>query len=52
MGDGVWITATAGAIAPLSENDFSGNTGFGLRNNAVPSISARPTGGAATLPPR
>jgi uncharacterized repeat protein (TIGR01451 family) len=39
-GDGVWITATAGAIAPLFHNDLGGNTGFGLRNDAAPLIIA------------
>ena len=40
--DGVWITATAGAVAPMSQNDLSGNTGFGLRNDAAPQVVATP----------
>ncbi|HEV7764079.1 MAG TPA: DUF11 domain-containing protein [Thermoanaerobaculia bacterium] len=39
-GDGIWIEATAGAIASMSENDLGGNTGFGLRNQSVPPITA------------
>ena len=39
--DGVWITATAGAVAPMSQNDLSGNTGFGLRNDAAPQVVAQ-----------
>lgn len=39
-GDGVWIEATAGAIAPLLHNDLSNNAGFGLRNESAPSIVA------------
>lgn len=39
-GDGVWIEATAGAVAPMSQNDLSGNTGFGLRNQTAPTILA------------
>jgi uncharacterized repeat protein (TIGR01451 family) len=39
-GDGIWIEATAGAIATMSQNDLSGNTGFGLRNDSAPSILA------------
>lgn len=39
--DGVWITTTAGAVAPISQNDLSGNaTGFGLRNDAAPQVLA------------
>ena len=38
--DGIWIESTAGAIAPISQNDLSGNTGFGLRNESAPSIVA------------
>ena len=38
--DGVWITATAGAVAPLLDNDLSGNAGFGLRNDAAPQVVA------------
>jgi len=38
--DGVWIEATAGAIAPMSQNDLRNNTGFGLRNDSAPSIIA------------
>ena len=37
---GVWIEATAGAIAPIAQNDLGGNTGFGLRNDTAPSILA------------
>jgi uncharacterized repeat protein (TIGR01451 family) len=40
--DGVWVTATAGAVAPMSQNDLSGNTGFGLRNDAAPQVVATP----------
>jgi uncharacterized repeat protein (TIGR01451 family) len=39
-GDGVWIEATAAAIAPLLENNLGNNTGFGLRNNSAPLIVA------------
>jgi uncharacterized repeat protein (TIGR01451 family) len=39
-GDGVWIEATAGAVAPMSQNDLSNNAGFGLLNQSVPSILA------------
>lgn len=39
-GDGIWIEATAGAIAPISQNDLGGNSGFGLRNDAAPLITA------------
>jgi uncharacterized repeat protein (TIGR01451 family) len=39
-GDGIWIEATAGAIAPISQNDLGGNTGFGLRNDSAPLIIA------------
>lgn len=39
-GDGIWIEATAGSVAPVSQNNLSGNAGFGLRNEAVPSILA------------
>jgi uncharacterized repeat protein (TIGR01451 family) len=39
-GDGIWIEATAGAIAPISQNDLGTNTGFGLRNDAAPLITA------------
>jgi uncharacterized repeat protein (TIGR01451 family) len=38
--DGILIDATAGAIAPMSQNDFSGNTGFGLHNLSAPQITA------------
>jgi uncharacterized repeat protein (TIGR01451 family) len=39
--DGVLIDATAGAItAPLTLNDFSGNTGFGLHNLSATLVSA------------
>jgi uncharacterized repeat protein (TIGR01451 family) len=37
-GDGVWIEATAGAVAPMSQNNLSGNAGFGFRNESVPAI--------------
>jgi len=39
-GDGIWIEATAGAVAPISDNNLSGNSGFGLRNDSVPLILA------------
>ncbi len=39
-GDGIWIEATAGAIAPLLDNDLGNNTGFGLLNQSAPSIVA------------
>jgi uncharacterized repeat protein (TIGR01451 family) len=39
-GDGIWIEATAGAIAPIGQNDLSGNSGFGLRNESAPTILA------------
>ena len=39
-GDGIWIEATAGAIAPVNQNDLGGNAGFALRNDAAPSILA------------
>ncbi|HEV7428397.1 MAG TPA: hypothetical protein VGQ46_18730 [Thermoanaerobaculia bacterium] len=39
--DGVHIDATAGAItAPMTQNDFSNNTGFGLNNQSATGISA------------
>ena len=41
-GDGVLIDATAGAIAPLIDNDLSNNTGFGLKNLSAPTIVAKP----------
>jgi uncharacterized repeat protein (TIGR01451 family) len=39
-GDGIWIEATAGAIAPISQNNLQNNTGFGLRNDAAPLVTA------------
>jgi uncharacterized repeat protein (TIGR01451 family) len=40
-GDGVLIDATAGAItAPMTQNDFSNNTGFGMHNLSATTISA------------
>jgi uncharacterized repeat protein (TIGR01451 family) len=40
-GDGVLIDATAGAItAPMTQNDFSNNTGFGMKNLSATTISA------------
>jgi uncharacterized repeat protein (TIGR01451 family) len=39
-GDGIWIEATAGTIAPIMENDLGNNAGFGLRNQSAPSIVA------------
>jgi len=39
-GDGIWIEATAGAIAPIIENNLGTNTGFGLRNETAASIVA------------
>ncbi|MCU1347076.1 MAG: hypothetical protein JWO56_106, partial [Acidobacteria bacterium] len=39
-GDGIVIDATAGAIAPLFENNLGNNAGFGLHNLAAPSITA------------
>ena len=39
-GDGIWIEATAGAVAPMSENDLGSNAGFGLRNETAPPIVA------------
>jgi hypothetical protein len=39
-GDGIWIEATAGAVAPISNNDLSGNGSIGLRNESAPSILA------------
>jgi uncharacterized repeat protein (TIGR01451 family) len=33
-GDGIWIEAVAGVIAPMAQNDLSGNAGFGLRNES------------------
>lgn len=39
-GDGIWIEAGAGAIAPLFYNDLGNNTGVGLRNESAPSIVA------------
>jgi uncharacterized repeat protein (TIGR01451 family) len=39
-GDGIWIEATAGAIAPLLDNDLGNNTGFGLLNQSAPLIVA------------
>jgi len=39
-GDGVWIEATASSVAPMSQNNLGGNTGFGLRNESAPSILA------------
>jgi uncharacterized repeat protein (TIGR01451 family) len=39
-GDGVWIEATAGAIAPISLNDLGGHAGVGLRNDSVPTVLA------------
>jgi len=38
--DGVLIDATAGAIAPLLDNDLSNNAGFGLHNLSAGSITA------------
>lgn len=38
--DGVLIDATAGAIAPLLDNDLSNNTGFGLHNLSGGSVTA------------
>jgi uncharacterized repeat protein (TIGR01451 family) len=39
--DGVLIDATAGAItAPMTQNDFSNNTGFGMHNLSATTISA------------
>ncbi|HSY49282.1 MAG TPA: hypothetical protein VLC46_10760 [Thermoanaerobaculia bacterium] len=40
--DGVLIDATAGTIAPIIDNDLSGNTGFGLHNLSAPAIPATP----------
>jgi uncharacterized repeat protein (TIGR01451 family) len=39
-GDGIWIEATAGAIAPLLDNNLGNNTGFGLLNQSAPLIVA------------
>ncbi|HVR40861.1 MAG TPA: IPTL-CTERM sorting domain-containing protein [Thermoanaerobaculia bacterium] len=39
-GNGIWIEATAGSVATMSQNNLSGNTGFGLRNDSAPSILA------------
>jgi len=40
-GDGVLIDATAGAITdPMTQNDFSNNTGFGMHNLSATNISA------------
>lgn len=41
-GDGIRLDATAGSIAPISmsQNDLSGNTGFGLRNDSAQVIVA------------
>ena len=39
-GDGIWIEATAGAIAPLLHNDLGNNAGFGLLNQSAPLIVA------------
>jgi uncharacterized repeat protein (TIGR01451 family) len=39
-GDGIWIEAAAGAIAPLLDNDLGNNTGFGLLNQSAPLIVA------------
>ena len=39
-GDGIWIEATAGAIAPLLNNDLGNNTGFGLLNQSAPLVVA------------
>ena len=39
--DGVLIDATAGAITdPMTQNDFSNNTGFGINNLSATNISA------------
>ena len=39
--DGVHIDATAGTItAPMTQNDFSNNTGFGMNNLSATNISA------------
>ncbi len=39
--DGVLIDATAGVItAPMTQNDFSNNTGFGMNNLSATTISA------------
>jgi uncharacterized repeat protein (TIGR01451 family) len=39
--DGVLIDATAGAITdPMTQNDFSNNTGFGLKNQSATTINA------------
>jgi uncharacterized repeat protein (TIGR01451 family) len=40
--DGVLIDATAGTIAPIIDNDLSGNTGFGLHNLSASAIAASP----------
>jgi uncharacterized repeat protein (TIGR01451 family) len=41
--DGILIDATASAITdPMTQNDFSGNTGFGLNNLSATGISAAP----------
>jgi uncharacterized repeat protein (TIGR01451 family) len=40
-GDGVLIDAAAGAITdPMTQNDFSNNTGFGMHNLSATNISA------------
>jgi uncharacterized repeat protein (TIGR01451 family) len=39
-GDGILIDATAGSVSQLSQNDLSGNTGFGLDNLSAPAIVA------------
>jgi uncharacterized repeat protein (TIGR01451 family) len=40
-GDGVLIDATAGTItAPMTQNDFSNNTGFGMNNLSAATINA------------
>ncbi|MEA2336692.1 MAG: hypothetical protein QOE82_699, partial [Thermoanaerobaculia bacterium] len=40
-GDGVLVDATAGAITdPMTQNDFSNNTGFGMHNLSATNISA------------
>jgi uncharacterized repeat protein (TIGR01451 family) len=38
--DGIVIDATAGSIDLVTQNDLSGNTGFGLRNDSAPLVTA------------
>ena len=39
-GDGVWIEAGGLVAAPLLENRFDGNAGFGVRNQSAPLVVA------------